>query len=550
MTTTRGQRRHTLRFPPQPHLKLDPGCVVSSCPIASAFGAQVLYGGGNAVDAAVATSLALAITYPQAGNIGGGGFMMIHHEGEVHMLDYREQAPSRVHPDLYDDEGADISKSTLGALAVAVPGTVAGLAEAHRKFGTWTWSDICKLVAPLAGVGNWLTTRQSSSLKLYLEWLQRFESTCKYYLPNGAPPRPGTLFVQSDLAETLRLIGEQGPDAFYKGPIAELIVAQVKKLGGVLDRDDLAAYRPVWRKPLHRQYRGHDVYLPALPSAGGLVAALALGGAEATNLEKLPYASPEWVQGWARVFRAAFSFGNQLGGDPDHLSEAEQAEVKQLAEGTMTLADFERLETHLPQTDALVGDAKAAQRLSTTHFSILDRDGMAVANTYSINTLFGSKMAVEGGGFLLNNTIADFRIATGPNWYGLLQGDRNRLTPGCRPASSMTPSLVLKGGQLVMAIGGSGGPRITTSVSQVIAGVFGSGLPLSESVRRPRVHHQLFPDDLVVEKGIPASTIERLTKDGHQVSVVNALGIIAAIRRRLDDNELSAVLDSRFGDFW
>lgn len=545
--TVRG--RTTLRFPPRPSLELHAGCVVSSCPIASALGARVLQDGGNAVDAAVATALGLTVTYPQAGNIGGGGFMLIHIDGDVHMLDYRERAPARVHAALYDDEGADVAKSSLGALSVAVPGTIAGLAEALAKFGTWAWADLVALVVPLAEVGIWLTARQASSLRLYREWLERFEPTRQTFLPEGRPPQPGTLFVQRDLAETLRALAADGPEAFYRGAIAERIVAQLARFGGVLDRDDLAAYRPVWRAPLRRSYHGHDVYVPSLPSAGGVVTAFALGCAEALDVEAFAHGSPEWVRTWARIFRVAFHFGNQLAGDPDFLELADVDEVHRIAEQPLTRAAFERIEATLASAP-LAGDAAAAQRPSTTHFSILDRYGMAVSNTYSINTLFGSKLTVDGGGFLLNNTIADFRIASGPNWYGLLQGERNRLATHRRPASSMTPTLVVRDGEVTMAIGGSGGPRIPTAIAQVLGGAIGAELPLADAVQRPRVHHQLFPDDLLLERGMPSDTIDRLNADGEPVAMVNALGFIAAIRRRLEDNEITAVLDPRFGDFW
>ncbi|MBA3502121.1 MAG: gamma-glutamyltransferase, partial [Deltaproteobacteria bacterium] len=545
---TSGARRPSLRFPALPHLRLDPGCVVSYCPIASSIGARVLHGGGNAVDAAVSTALALAVTYPQAGNIGGGGLMLIHDAGKVHCLDYRERAPARVTPELYDDEGSDTAKSALGALSVAVPGTIAGLAEAHAKHGRKPWREIVELVVPLAERGVWLTTRQSSTMRLYSQSLQRFESTRRYYMgEDGEVLPPGTLFMQQDLAHSLRLIAEHGPGAFYEGEIADKIVAQMAKSGGVLAHDDLASYRPIWREPLCRRYQDHDVYLPGLPSAGGLVASFALGCATATDIASMRYGSPQWVLTWARIFRAAYNFANQQSGDPDHIPPDELAATLAMASRDLTATELEQLESVLLPTEPVIGDAAAAVRPSTTHFSIIDRDGMAVSNTYSVNTLFGSKLAVDGAGFLLNNTIADFRIAAGPNWYGLLQGERNRLAPHRRPASSMTPTIVTRNGQIVMVIGGSGGPRIPSAIAQVTSSVFGSGLSLSESVRRPRVHHQVFPDDVVLEKGFPKRTVERLNKEGYKISVVNALGMVAAIRRRLDDNEISAVLDQRFG---
>jgi gamma-glutamyltranspeptidase / glutathione hydrolase len=530
---------------------MDPGCVVSYCPIASSIGARILHNGGNAVDAAVATAMALTVTYPQAGNIGGGGFMLIHEAGKVHFLDYRETAPARADAAMYDDEGSETAKSVLGPLAVGVPGTIAGLGEAHAKFGRMAWRDIVMQVVPLAEEGMWLTMRQASTLRLYQAALTRFESTRRYFMmPDGSLMPPGTRFVQSDLAKTLRQIAEQGPGAFYEGEIADKIVAQISGLGGVLDHGDLKDYRAIWRTPLHRTFHGHDVYLPSLPSAGGLVTSFALGCAEAMGIASVRYGSPQWVLAWARAFRAAFSLGNHRAADPDFLTPAEVEEAIGLASAQMTRQQLASLESDLLPKESLIGDAKAAQRSSTTHFSILDRDGMAVSNTYSVNTLFGSKMAVDGCGFLLNNTMADFRIAAGPNWYGLLQGEHNRVSPRRRPSGSMTPAIVLKDGHATMVIGGSGGPRIPTAIAQVIATVLGTGLSLSESVRRPRLHHQLFPDDVILEKGFSSRTIDKVTEMGYSLSIVKALGMVAAIRRKLEDNEISAVLDQRFGDFW
>ncbi len=549
MTLSGGQRRTTLRFPAQPNLKLDPGCVVSYCPIASSIGAQILHRGGNAVDAAVATALALTVTYPQAGNIGGGGFMMVHLPGgEAHLLDYRERAPSAASADLYNDGGGDDSKAVLGPLASAVPGTIAGLAEAHGRFGSLPWAELVEVVVPLADLGVWLTTRQAGALRMYQEPLRRFESTRRYFFrDDGGLLPPGTLFKQRDLARTLQIIADQGPRAFYEGVIATQIVDQVQSLGGVMTAADLNAYKPVWRTPLKRRFEGNDIYLPPCPSAGGLVAGFALGCAEATDVAETRYGSPQWVLTWARIFRAAFAFGNHGVGDPDQIDADEIARTHALATQAMSLDDFKRLEAELVPTGELLGDAAAAKRPSTTHFSIIDRNGMAVSNTYSANLLFGSKMAVAGAGFLLNNSMADFRIASGPSWYGLLQGERNRLAPQRRPATSMTPTIILKEGLVTMVVGGSGGPRIPTSIAQVVASVLAGGLSLSESVRRPRVHHQLFPADVVLEKGFPKRTVDRL-REGYQLSVVPALGVVCAIRRRIEDNEISAVLDPRFGE--
>ena len=280
-----------------------------------------------------------------------------------------------------------------------------------------------------------------------------------------------------------------------------------------------------------------------------MVTAFALSAAQALELESLKYGTPQWVINWSRVFRTAFAIGNRFAGDPEVVAPADLALAHELCERELDRSGLEKIEAEFRVREP-IGDAAAARRLSTTHYSVMDRDGMAVSNTYSINTLFGSKLVVDGAGFFLNNTMADFRIGSGPNWYGLLQGDNNRLAGKRRPASSMAPAIVVQEGSVTMAIGGSGGPRIPTSVAQVISAVFAEGVALSDAVSRRRVHHQLFPDDLVIEKGFQTSTIDRLSKDGHPIFVVSSLSTVAAIRRRLEDDEIAAVLDQRFGDFW
>jgi len=524
-----------------------PGVVAAGHPESAEAGAAVLREGGNAVDAAVATGLALAVTYPQAGNLGGGGFLVVHDRGDTRFLDYREVAPRKIAPGLLLERDGRLSdRSVLGGLSVAVPGTVAGLAEARDRLGTWSWDRLVSLVIPMADKGVWLTTRQASCLELYRESLSRYESTKRYF---GGENPPASLFAQPDLATTLRELADDGPRAFYEGRTARKIVAEIAKDGGVLDLEDLGAYRPKWRTPLRRRFLGSEVVTPSLPSAGARVGQLTLGQLESLGVRELPRGSAERYDLLARIFRVAFAFEHRLSGDPEALSASDLDEVHSMAQAPLGAADLPRLERMLPDVESLRGLPKA--RHSTTHFCVMDRAGMAVSNTYTLNTMFGSKLAVDGAGFLLNNGIDDFRVAENiPNWYELLQGERNQLAPGRRPVSSMTPSIVLTKGKVEVVIGGSGGPRIPTSIVQTLVAVLADRAGLGDAIRSPRVHHQLFPDETAIEINIPESVANGLTAKGHRVVRAPQLGIEAGIRRDPDSDELSAILDSRFGDFW
>jgi gamma-glutamyltranspeptidase/glutathione hydrolase len=541
-----------MRLPPRPWLRLDPGCVVSYCPLASSIGARVLREGGNAVDAAVATGLALTVTYPQAGNIGGGGFLMLHTpSGEVHFLDYRETAPAKVKPeDLLSEDGRLSNRSVLGGMSVGVPGTVAGFAAALEKFGSMAWDRIVAMVIPLAESGVWLTTRQATCLDLYRESLSHFESTRRYFTSNGVAPAPGTLFVQSDLAATLRELAEQGPRAFYEGSIARKIAKEIAEDEGVLDLDDLAGYQPKWRQPLHRKFLDWHVFTPSLPSAGALVVQLTLGLLESQGIREMPRDSVERHDLLARAFRVAFGFEHRMSGDPDFLDPARVEQCYGEAESDKLREDLALLESRLPAQESLRG-TPTRTRSNTTHFCVIDKQGMAVSNTYSLNTMFGSKLAVGGAGFLLNNGLDDFRIAANvPNWYDLLQGDRNQLRPGYRPVSSMTPTIVVSRGKVEIVLGGSGGPRIPTAVVQTLLGVLSDRTTLGDAMRAPRVHHQLFPDETAIEMNVPERIATGLAAKGHNVVRVPQLGIEAGIRRDPVNDEITAILDTRFGDFW
>jgi gamma-glutamyltranspeptidase / glutathione hydrolase len=517
------------------------GVVVSYCPVASAIGKRVLNEGGNAVDASVAVALALAVTYPQAGNLGGGGFMMIHLEGGgVHFLDYRETAPRNARPEDY----ADPSASVLGARAVGVPGTVAGLAEALTRFGRWSWDRILSLCIPLAEAGTWVTTRQGSAYQLYASELERFPSTRDAFFIAGGPPAPGHLLVSPDLARTFRDLAEDGPDAFYRGRIATLIETEVKRGGGALDFEDLASYRPRWREATCTPFRNHQLYTSPLPSTGGFIIKQTIDLIESVGGDYLPFGSAEHVVLIARAFRAAFALRREIGLDPDHLDPEQAVRINELFTKQIDLDTVE---------DALLNEQyveprhapDSAQR-STTHFCVLDREGNGVSNTYSLNTLFGAKLVVSGAGFLLNNSMDDFYLGDKRgNWYSLLDGEANLLRSARRPVSSMAPTILAQNGKVRLLIGGSGGPRIPTMITQILLAI--DELPLLEAMQTPRVHHQFRPQAVQFEPGLPEAILAALSRAGFRLMEKRALGIGAGIKWLPESDEIGAVLDPRFG---
>lgn len=516
------------------------GCVVSYCPIASAIGKRVLNEGGNAVDAAVAVAFALAVTYPQAGNIGGGGFMMIHlNGGTTHFLDYREISPRDAGPELYEDPEA----SVFGARAVGVPGTIAGLAEALVRFGRWSWDRIVSLCIPLAEAGTWVTSRQGTAYQVYESDLERYPSTRDAFFIAGRVPAPGHLVICPDLARTFRDLAEEGPDAFYKGRIATLIEAEIRRGGGALDAEDLASYHPVWREPVRTSFRTHDLYTSPLPSTGGFVIKQTIDLIEGVGGQYLPFGSAEYVVLMARAFRAAYWLRREIGLDPDHLDERQAGRIEQLYASKI---DLDTVEDELLNAPVKAARRVATPTRSTTHFCVLDRDGNAVSNTYSLNTLFGSKLVVSGAGFLLNNSMDDFYLGDKrANWYSLVDGDANLVRGGRRPVSSMAPTIVTHEGRVRLLIGGSGGPRIPTMITQILLSI--DELSLLEAMQTPRIHHQYTPDAVLFEPGLPETILAALSRAGFHLREQRALGIGAGVKWTPDTNELGAVLDPRFG---
>ncbi len=520
------------------------GMVSSGHGLASEVGARVLEQGGNAVDAAVAVGFALAAVLPAAGNIGGGGFLVHRsNDGEVRALDYREKAPGAATRDMFlDDRGEVTESAVIGHLAAGVPGSVAGLWEMHRLYGSLPWEDLVAPAIELAR-GHEVDEVRSRSLASAAERLGRFPASAEQFLVDGEAPAPGTLLEQPELAATLAAIAEQGPDGFYRGPVADLIVAEMERGGGLITHQDLLDYAPVWREPVEVEYRGHTIFSMPPVSSGGLTLGLILNVLEGWD-PLPPFGSAELIHLEAEAMRLAFRDRNTLLGDPDFVDVPRaQFESQDYADGLRAQIDPDRAQP-LPPVEA----APPQESTETTHYSVVDRWGNAASITTTINSGFGNAVTVAGAGFLLNNEMDDFAASPGqPNQFGLVEGENNAIAPGKRMLSSMTPSIVLDPeGDLTMVVGTPGGPTIITTVYHVISNVIDHGMTLQQAVESPRVHHQAWPDRIFHERGgLSAETREGLAARGHELFERGPSGDVSAIRVR-DDVQIG-VADPRRG---
>jgi gamma-glutamyltranspeptidase / glutathione hydrolase len=505
--------------------------VVSVSPIATQVGVDILKRGGNAVDAVVAVGFALAVVHPAAGNIGGGGFMVMRFaSGAVTSIDYRETAPGRATRDMYLDSAGNVMETSVtGPLAAGVPGSVAGMAEAHRRYGKLPWGDVLAPAVRLAQEGFVLDGDRAGGIRADAERLGRFPASAAQFLPNGAPPDSGTVLVQTDLARTLQTVADSGPDAFYHGHIADLIVAEMRRGGGLISREDLAAYTPLWRQPVAFTYRGHTIYSMAPSSSGGTTLAEILNMLETRG--RLPHAgTADQVRLLAEVMRRAFADRNAYLGDPA-FGEMPVATLISQAYAARRAADISP-DTATPSAGMQPG---LAEGVHTTHYSVIDAEGNAVSVTTTLNSGFGSAVTVTGAGFLLNDEMDDFASAPGkPNQYGLVQGDVNAIAPSKRMLSAMTPTIVLDpAGRLFMVVGTPGGPTIITTVAQVISNVIDQRMSLADAVAAPRIHHQHLPDVIRYERGgLNGRTVRRLQALGYTVREQQGYsGEVAAIIR-------------------
>ncbi len=503
--------------------------IVSGSPIASEVGRDVLRRGGNAVDAAVAGAFALAVVHPEAGNLGGGGFMLIRTAaGEVAALDYRETAPALATRDMYlDARGERTDRSVTGQLASGVPGTVAGLAEAHGRFGRMEWRDLVAPAVELARAGFVIDSYRSVSIAGDRTRLSSFPASAASFLPGGAPPVPGSTLRQPDLAATLDLVRDSGAAGFYRGRVAELIVAEMGRGGGIISAADLAAYRALWREPIRLSYRRHTVYSMAPVSSGGVTLALLLNIMEGWS--GLRFGSVDLTHREAEAMRRAFTDRNRWLGDPAFVTlPLPRLLSKEYAAGLRAGIDTLRA-TPTPPFDPTIREGQ-----STTHFSVVDADGMAVSSTTTLNNSYGSAVTVTGAGFLLNDEMDDFATAPGkPNMYGLVEGEANAIVPGKRMLSAMTPSMVVdSSGNLLLVVGTPGGPTIITQVYHIISNILDHGMTLPEAIEAPRLHHQALPDRISVEKGgFPDSILAGLRAMGHAVAERSPMGDVEAIIR-------------------
>jgi gamma-glutamyltranspeptidase/glutathione hydrolase len=498
------------------------GIVVSADSLASAAGAEILRMGGNAVDAAVTVGFVLAVTYPEAGNLGGGGFMVVRTaEGKSSMIDFREKAPSGATRDMYlDGVGNPIwDRSLTGPFASGVPGTVHGLLSALSRYGTMPRSAVLRRALELAARGFPLSEHLAREIGVEMRRFSLYPSTIKAFTRYGKPYRWGDTLRQPDLALTLRAIEERGTEGFYAGDVAEKIVAEMKKDGGIITEGDLRAYASVEREPLRGSYRGCEIITASPPSSGGVILLQILNSMERFDLRRMGWNSSASVHVFASACQRAFSDRAAWMGDPDFSPVPTEGLIsKRYAAGR--LSDFDSAHA---QKSARIGsgDPRMAEH-QTTHYAVADRFGNAVSVTVTLNGLFGCKAVVDGAGFFLNNEMDDFTVKPGAlNMYSLVGGARNSIEPGKRMLSSMAPTIVVKDARPFIVLGARGGSRIPTSVAQIIANVIDFGMNIQEAVDAPRVHHQWIPDTLLYEKrGLSPDALKNLGSMGYVMQEV------------------------------
>jgi gamma-glutamyltranspeptidase/glutathione hydrolase len=503
--------------------------VASDNGLAAQVGADIMKQGGNAVDAAVATGFALAVTFPEAGNLGGGGYMVIRMaDGRTAAIDYREVAPLAASRDMYvGPDGKVTSESVIGPRASGVPGAVAGMVEAHRKFGVLPLSRVLAPAIRLAEKGFVVDRPFVRAITGDKYRIESFGGK-SLFLPNGAPPVIGSRFVQPQLANTIKLIAKNGARAFYRGSIADSIAAEMKRDGGLITKADLARYKPVWREPIRSSYRGYSLISMPPSSSGGITITEMLNILEAYG-PTLPFGSPERIHAVASASQRAFVDRNSKLGDPAFVKvPMSTLTSKQYASGIARTISHDR-------ADPTLGLASGMREgTETTHYSVVDQSGNAVATTTTLNDLYGSGVYVSGAGFFLNDEMDDFTSKPGtPNMYGLIQGAANAIAPGKRMLSAMSPTIVLDPkGNLLLVTGARGGPRIISATSQIILNVIDHRMSLADAMSAPRMHHQALPDSIRLEKGgFDPAVIAKLEAMGHYVYELTGIASASSVMR-------------------
>ena len=533
-----------------PEVRGKSGMVASRSGLASEVGADVLRRGGNAVDAAVATGFALAVTYPSAGNLGGGGFMVMRlADGSGVTNDHRERAPAGADRDMFLDENGAVVEglSTNSHLAVGVPGTVAGLLEVQARYGTLERAEVIDPAIALARDGFVLDHDLAGQFERLLPRLARYPaSRAVFAKPDGAPFAVGDRFVQEDLAATLERIRERGRDGFYKGETAELLAAEMERGGGLITLEDLAAYESVWREPIRGTYRGYEIVSMPPPSSGGVLLVQMLNMLEPHAIGELGYGSAAAMHRMIEAERRAYADRAHHLGDSDFYPTPIATLIdKSYAAGRF--ADFDP--EHASRSSMIKAGALPDESPETTHVSVMDAAGNAVAYTTTLNLGYGAKIVVPGAGFLLNNEMDDFSVKPlTPNAFGLIGDKANAIAPGKRMLSSMTPTVVLRDGEPVLVTGSPGGSTIITTVLQVVMNVIDHGMDLSDAVGKPRFHHQWQPDRVVAEKfGFSPDTLAALAAMGHEnIDAIQwGRGIGEANSVMFKDGELLGVADPR-----
>jgi len=503
--------------------------VVSAHPLASQAGVEILKQGGNAMDAAIGVGFALEVVLPDAGNIGGGGFIVQRTtSGDVSALDYREAAPAGASHDMYLDSAGNVTKnSEVGHLAVGVPGSVAGLYAEWKRYGSLPWATLIAPAIRLAQ-GHVIDTARSRDIASDRDLLAQFPASRAQFLVHDSAPPSGAMWRQPDLAHTLQLISDSGPDVFYRGQIADLIVAEMQRGGGLITKEDLRRYQAKWRTPVQLTYRGSTIYSMPPPSSGGVTMGEILNILE--GYDTIPaLGTPAYVHLLTEAMRRGFIDRNRWLGDPDFVDmPLDRLLSKSYAASLRAQIDPQRATPTPPQ-------ATSGEAMHTTHYSVVDAKGNAVSVTTTLNGGFGSGVTVTGAGFLLNNEMDDFTSAPGkPNMYGLIQGEANAIQPRKRMLSAMTPSIVTDStGQLQLIVGSPGGPTIITTVTQIILNVLDQRMGLADAIAAPRIHHQALPDQTYYEHGgLSDATVRALEAMGHKMEERRGhSGFVAGIQK-------------------